>query len=136
MVMPKLRQVAIVSDHFIRQDQPDSAWRSAGEQWLICAMGRCIRHCVECSRCLTRYLIGFSPYPNGSYLVPLQDGKEWVLYCSCGRPPSSSRWSWSELKTYAVSRQAHGRGYGRPEEIVPVEKDSRCSVRLRQVSEC
>jgi hypothetical protein len=89
-------------------------------------MGRCIRHCVECSRCSTRYLIGFSPYPNGSYLVPLVEGawEEWILYCSCAQPHSSSRYSWSELKMYAVCSQAHGRGYGRPEEIVLVEVSS------------
>lgn len=93
-------------------------------------MGRCIRHCVVCSRCLTRYLIGFSPYPNGSYLVPLVEGtsEEWILYCSCSQPPSSSRCSWSELKLYAVCSQAHDRGYGRPEEIVPVEVSSGFSM--------
>src|SRR5207244_11161123 len=92
-----------------------------------------IRHCVECPRCLTRYLIGFSPYPNGSYLVPLVEGssEEWTLYCSCDRPPSSSRWSWSELKMYAVSSPAHNRGYGRPEEIVPVDRRSRRSEERR-----
>jgi hypothetical protein len=34
---------------------------------------------------------------------------------------SSSRWSSSELKIYIVSDQAHGRGYGPPEEIVQAE---------------
>jgi hypothetical protein len=94
---------------------------------LIWAMARYIRHCVECSRCLTRYLIGFSPYPNGSYLVPLIQGtaEEWILYCSCCQPPTSSRCSWSELKMYAVCSQAHDRGYGRPEEIVPVDSRAR-----------
>jgi hypothetical protein len=79
-----------------------------------------IRHCVECPKCRTRYLVGFSPYPNGSRLVPLVEGvwEEWILYCSCGRPPISSRSIWTELKMYAVSNQAHGRGYGPPEEIV------------------
>jgi len=28
-----------------------------------------IRHCVECPKCLTRHLIGFSPYGNRPYLV-------------------------------------------------------------------
>jgi hypothetical protein len=81
-----------------------------------------VRHCVECPKCLTRYLPGFSPYRNGSYLLPLTEGfaDEWTLYCACGRPPISSRWSWSDLKLYAVSNQAHDRGYGPPEDIVPV----------------
>src|SRR3979409_537204 len=54
-----------------------------------------VRHCVECPKCLTRYLVGFSPYRNGSYLMPLSAGfsEEWTLYCSCGRPPISSRWN-------------------------------------------
>jgi hypothetical protein len=93
------------------------------------AMPSRVRHCVECPKCLTRYLPGFSPYRNGSYLMPLAEGfaDEWTLYCACGRPPSSSRWSWRDLKLYAVSNQAHDRGYGPPEEIVPVDKTSRFS---------
>ena len=93
------------------------------------AMASRVRHCVECPKCLTRYLPGFSPYRNGSYLIPLAEGfaDEWTLYCACGRPPISSRWSWSDLKLYAVSNQAHDRGYGPPEEIVPVDKTSHFS---------
>ena len=43
-----------------------------------------VRHCVECPKCCTRYLPGFSPYRNGSYLMPLSYGlsAEWILYCS------------------------------------------------------
>jgi hypothetical protein len=81
-----------------------------------------IRHCAECPKCLTRYLVGFSPFRNGSYLMPLAAGfsEEWTLYCSCGTPPISSRWRGNELKMYAVSDQAHSFGYGPPEEIVRV----------------
>src|SRR5262249_24784083 len=113
MVMPKSGQVAIVSDHFMFNDQGIRRER-VGVRFirLFWGMATRIRHCVECPRCLTRYLIGFSPYPNGSYLVPVVEGtwEEWILYCSCGRPPSSSRWSWSDLKMYAVSGPAHDRG--------------------------
>src|ERR1700722_13475459 len=28
-----------------------------------------IRHCVKCPKCHTWYLVGFSPYRNGAYLV-------------------------------------------------------------------
>jgi hypothetical protein len=86
-----------------------------------------VRHCVECPKCLTRYLLGFSPYRNGSYLMPLaaEFPDEWTLYCSCARPAISSRWRWSELKRYAVSHQARDRGFGPPEEIVPVGGRSR-----------
>ena len=84
-----------------------------------------VRHCIECPKCLTRYLPSFSPYRNGSYLMSLSESAdEWTLYCACGRPHISSRWSWSDLKQYAVSNQAHDRGYGPPEEIVPVDKKS------------
>ena len=78
-----------------------------------------IRHCVECPKCLTRYLIAFSPYRNGSYLVSGFTGvsEDHILYCSCGRPPVSSRWSSSDLKQYAISKAAHDRGYGKPDEI-------------------
>lgn len=83
-----------------------------------------VRHCVECPRCLTRYLVGFSPYRNGSYLVPLawESFEEWMLYCSCGSPHISSRWSGRELKEYEVSQVAHGRGYGAPGEIVAIQR--------------
>jgi len=37
----------------------------------VSVMGYRIRHCVECPKCLTRYLVACSPYRNGSYLVPL-----------------------------------------------------------------
>lgn len=96
------------------------------------AMASRVRHCVECPKCLTRYLPGSSPYRNGSYLMPLAEGfaDEWRLYCTCGRPPISSRWSWSDLKLYAVSNQAYDRGYGPPEEIVPVDKTSRFRVKI------
>jgi hypothetical protein len=33
-----------------------------------------VRHCVECPKCHTRYLPGFTPYRNGSYLIPLTKG--------------------------------------------------------------
>jgi len=73
-----------------------------------------VRHCVECPKCRTRYLIGFSPYHNGSYLVPVATGsmQEWILYCACGSPPNPSRWNWDELQPYEVCRGAHVRGYG------------------------
>jgi len=79
-----------------------------------------IRHCVECPKCLTRYLVAFSPYANGSYVVSTVAGfsEGYILYCSCGRPPVPSRWRWSEVGTYAVSKPAQERGYGTPEEIV------------------
>jgi hypothetical protein len=81
-----------------------------------------LRNCVECPKCLTRYQVAFSPYGNGSYLVPAfaERSDEYILYCSCGRPPVSSRWWRSELKRYAVSKVAHDRGYRTPTEIVPV----------------
>jgi len=81
-------------------------------------MPRRIRHCVECPKCHTRYLIGASPYDNGSYLMSsvIGDSEVHTLYCSCGRPAVTSRWE--ELPTYAVSNGAYGRGYGPPEEVV------------------
>ena len=85
-----------------------------------------IRHCVECPKCRTRYLIGFSPYRNGSFLVSCVAGssEEYTLFCSCCRPAFHSRWNWSELKTCTVSNRAYDRGYGPPEEIVPVGNGS------------
>ena len=55
-----------------------------------------IRHCVECPKCLTQYLVGFSPYSNGSYLVPSVVGssEEYTLYCSCRKPYAVSEIPW------------------------------------------
>jgi hypothetical protein len=86
-----------------------------------------IRRCVECPKCSTRYLIGFSPYPNGACLVSTALGscEEYTLYCSCRRPPALSQWNWSEMKPYAVTKAAHDRGYGNGQEIVAVEDRQR-----------
>src|SRR5215813_1489263 len=78
-----------------------------------------VRHCVEYPKCLTRYLIAFSPYRNGSYLVPMGTGltEEYLLYCSCSNPPTSSRWKEEQIERYLVSKVAYSRGYGTPKEI-------------------
>jgi hypothetical protein len=79
-----------------------------------------VRRCVECPKCLTRYLIAFSPYANGSYLVPTVFGclHEYTLHCSCSGPFAASLWKWSEMKICVVSKRAHDRGYGTVDEIV------------------
>jgi hypothetical protein len=81
-----------------------------------------IRRCVECPKCHTRYLIGFSPYRNGSYLVPsaAHSSEEYTLYCSCCKPAALSQWEWSQMKAYSVARAAHDRGYGTGSEIILV----------------
>jgi hypothetical protein len=83
-----------------------------------------IRHCVGCPRCHTLYVIALSPYTNGSYLLP--DGvsccEEYALYCSCRGSSFPSRWRWSEIKTFRVSTAAYQRGYGAPDEILPVNR--------------
>lgn len=83
-----------------------------------------IRHCVECWNCSTRYVIGFSPYDNGSCIVSNPPGGDDLLrlYCCCG---NSSGFKLSELKTYSVSQSAYVRGYGSPEEVVLVRAATR-----------
>jgi hypothetical protein len=78
-----------------------------------------IRNCVECPRCRTWYVFASSPYRNGSILVPtvLGSSEEYVLYCSCARPPCVSRWRWGDVRTCVISTSAHDRGYGTAEEI-------------------
>jgi hypothetical protein len=78
------------------------------------------RYCVECPKCSTRYLIAFSPYGNGSYLVRSSPGpsEEYLLYCACGRPPVFSRWECSKVKRYSVPKAAYDRGFGTPQEIM------------------
>jgi len=81
-----------------------------------------IRHCVECPKCRTRYLISLSPYRNGSYLIPTINGsfEEYALYCSCTGAIVASRWRWSEVKKCEISTAAYDRGYGTPDEIMPI----------------
>jgi hypothetical protein len=76
-----------------------------------------IRHCVECSKCLTWYVVSCNPYENGSYLLPTIEGcwDEYTLYCRC--KAAASRWKSSEFKSCEVSAAAFERGYGTPEEI-------------------
>lgn len=77
-----------------------------------------LRHCVACPECCTRYLIGFSPYGNGSVMVSVQlASDEYSLWCSCRYPVVHSGWRISELKRYLVPREAYARGYGSREEI-------------------
>ena len=91
-----------------------------------------IRHCVECRKCSTRYLIAFSPYSNGSYLLRRTPGfaDEYTLYCSCQQPLVFNSCKESELKTYVVCKAAHDRGYGTPEEIVGIDKSGRMQQQL------
>ena len=117
--MEKHSQVGIVSDHCSSQDRPNNSLVRVASR--IPLMLR-IRHCVECPRCLTRYLIPASPYRNGSYLIPTIKGSldEYALYCSCRRGSLSTLWRWSEVKTCEVSNAAYERGYGSPDEITPI----------------
>ena len=72
--------------------------------------------------CHTRYLLASSPYGNGSYLELCKAGtwEMYTLHCSCSTPAAITHRVFDALKTYSVSRQAHERGYGSPEEIVVV----------------
>ena len=76
--------------------------------------------CVECPKCLTQYLIGFSPYGNSSYLVPSVVGSldRYTLYRSCRSPCAVSRWN--QVRACQVSNAAYTRGYGTPEEVALV----------------
>lgn len=81
-----------------------------------------VRHCVECPRCHTRYLVSRSPYRNGAYLIPTVQGslEEYALYCACSSV--ASLWRWSEVKVCEVSSAAYDRGYGTAEEILSVDE--------------
>jgi hypothetical protein len=83
-----------------------------------------IRHCVECPKCFTRYLISFTPYRNGAYLRPALNGRwdEYILYCSCRGGGHVSRFRAKEEMACKVSNAAFERGYGTSAEIRPVGK--------------
>jgi hypothetical protein len=78
-----------------------------------------IRHCVECPKCHTCYLIAFTPYRNGSYLVRAGAGtrEEYILYCFCDGGHMPNRGRWRDVKPCAVSKAAHERGYGTLDEV-------------------
>jgi hypothetical protein len=87
-------------------------------------MGHRIRHCVECPKCWTRYLLARSPYYNGSYLIPTITGslEEYTLYCFCATTPVRSHWRADEMKTYKVSKAAYDRGFGTPHEVFAMRR--------------
>jgi len=83
-----------------------------------------VRHCVECPRCHTFYLIAFNPYRNGSYLVRTGTGssEEYTLYCLCDGPHAPNVSRWREVQACEVSRTAHQRGYGSLQEVSPINR--------------
>lgn len=86
-----------------------------------------IRHCVQCPKCLTLYLVSASPYGNGSYLVRTlpRTLEEYTLYCSCSSPAATSRWRDGEMRPCEVSKSAHRRGFGSPSEILAMDSRPR-----------
>ena len=107
--------------------QPEVSWNSvAVTHSPTFAMPR-IRQCVQCPKCLLRYVVSASPYCNGSYLVRLVDRSEdeYRLYCSCAKPPFCSRWRSASIPRASASQAAYLRGYGTSEEIALMEIPSR-----------
>jgi hypothetical protein len=86
-----------------------------------------IRHCVQCPKCLTLYLVSASPFTNGSYLVHTvpRSLDEYTLYCACSSPSASSRWRGAEVKRCEISKAAHERGFGSLDEIAPLDSPPR-----------
>lgn len=115
--MLKLGQVGMDYDHFSKHTQVGTL---ASHGFLFGRFMSRVRHCVECPKCLTRYLIAFSPYNNGAYVVPTMYGssEEYTLYCYCAGSHVVSRWRWSETMVCEVSKAAYERGYGTAEEMM------------------
>ena len=93
------------------------------------SMSARIRHCLQCPKCLTRYLVSASPYGDGSYLVhtTLHAVDEYLLYCACQTPAAVSRFRCGDLHRCEVTKDAHRRGFGSPEEIVAIRRDDSSS---------
>jgi hypothetical protein len=84
-----------------------------------------VRHCVECPRCHTRYLIASSPYSNGSYLVRMPaESEEYTLYCFCDGAYKANVCRWPEVKACRISKPTYDRGYGSPDEVHPIPHPS------------
>ncbi len=71
-------------------------------------------------------MIGFSPYDNGACLLRRREGnfELYTLLCSCGEPFSITRLPEKVLIRCVVLTRAYQRGYGSPEEIVPLDSTS------------
>ena len=82
-----------------------------------------VRHCIECPKCLTRFVISRTPYDNGAYVIPTIEGSgdEYILYCSCNSRTVPCRWKSSEVMLCSVLKAAYQRGYGTAREIIPVD---------------
>jgi len=76
--------------------------------------------------CHARYIIGFSPYGNGSYFAKQSEDTDlYMLFCSCSTERGLHPFKMSALKMYVVTPKAHERGYGSPDEIVLAEDKAR-----------
>jgi hypothetical protein len=51
--------------------------------------------------------------------------EEYALYCSCRKGAVAMLCKWSEVKSCEVVNAAYHRGYGTPEEIVPIDDGPR-----------
>ena len=82
-----------------------------------------VRHCIECPKCLTRYVVSRTPYANGAYVIPAVEGSrdEYILYCSCDSRSVRCLWKSSEVMLCHVMTAAYDRGYGTAREITPVD---------------
>lgn len=94
-------------------------------------MPRRVRHCVECPRCHTCYLIAFSPYSNGSYLVRMtSDFEEYTLYCLCDGGHKANVCRCPEVKACKVAKPTYERGYGSRDEVHRISSRSHHHVVL------
>ena len=86
-----------------------------------------VRHCIECPKCLIRYVISRTPYGNGAYVIPAikDSGDEYIRYCSCSGRSFRSRSRSGEVMLCYVLKPAYERGYGTAREISPVDPDLR-----------
>jgi len=84
-----------------------------------------IRHCLECPKCFTRYVISLSPYRNGAHVLSTlnQHGDEYILFCSCGKSSSPTRWKRMEVMLCRVSKEAFERGYGSAADVVRMHEE-------------
>ncbi len=83
-----------------------------------------VRHCLQCPKCLTRYVISLTPYRNGAYVIPAVSAgcEEYVLYCCCSHPSVPCRYRSNDVMLCHVAKAAYDRGYGTEREITAVDR--------------
>ena len=79
-----------------------------------------ICRCLTCPSCHTRYATRHATYANGASIAADPAAADlFKLCCACGQSYLFKR---SQLQTFVLTQSAYLRGYGSPDEIMPIAR--------------